>query len=82
MISISDITNYLMNNVAPGTTLSVQNIQHLISSHFTLTHTDLQAYVNTRKTSYPKWHSQIQKALYFMTKNNKIIHVSKGYYTF
>lgn len=82
MISISAITNYLMNNITPGTTLSVQNIQTLIHSNFTLTPSDLQAYVNTRKTNYPKWHSQIQKALYFMKKDNKIVHVTRAYYTF
>ncbi len=55
MITVTDIKNFIRNNIESGTTLHISQIHTMIQQHFTLNNADWAPHTITRPTKYPKW---------------------------
>ncbi|ERI95257.1 hypothetical protein HMPREF1982_00398 [Clostridiales bacterium oral taxon 876 str. F0540] len=73
-ITLKKIREILENSNLSGKTLHVREIQDLIRKNYKLSPEDYLPYVNTRKTTYQYWQSQVQKVLYYLSRDNKITH--------
>ena len=67
----------ILSNIPSGAALSVSSIQTLVESTLNyaqtpLTPEDNAPYTNTRKTKYPHWKHEVQKALYHLKENGTI----------
>ena len=82
MLTEGKVIEILTNTNIPKAIYSSEDVREYVLQFVQLTLEDKKPYVATRDTAYSNWHHVVQQALYHLSQNGKIKHLSRDLYEF